>query len=428
MSTGSHFALVCVFIGAIATKYYEDLVNYNYRSPLEDGEDVAQDITGFSSSDQIVALMLVFNFMVLLVFACVTLYQSVTARSLPNVRLATNKQLPELALRDSCVWHLFLSHIWSSGQDQVATIKRQLQLLLPGIRVFLDIDDLHEINKLEEYVERSQCILIFLSNGYFFSTNCMRELNATIDLKKPMVLVQELVASKGGITIDQAMQDCPATKRDAVFNRHEIIVWHRASDFQLISLKHIVAHTLHASPVYHGFPRPPVLYVPGEIGRLQLVFNKPVKLYVSPSNPGAEVIASELRVRYASRETDKLFITYEAPELMYEDSTVEESVTVFQFAPSAIANRARKMSRPIQRVRKSWMQSLRQAPASFIKGRNSRSSSRVSTGANTEVTHMLLYLCHSTFAGREGANLADEVRKAMSVGLELMLVSSPTFN
>eukprot|EP00964_Phaeocystis_antarctica_P041728 scaffold23879_cov71-Phaeocystis_antarctica.AAC.3 len=34
------------------------------------------------------------------------------------------------------------SHIWSTGQDQVAIIKRQLQLLLPGVIVFLDVDDL----------------------------------------------------------------------------------------------------------------------------------------------------------------------------------------------------------------------------------------------------------------------------------------------
>ena len=34
------------------------------------------------------------------------------------------------------------SHIWSTGQDQCAVIKRQLQLLLPGVIVFLDVDDL----------------------------------------------------------------------------------------------------------------------------------------------------------------------------------------------------------------------------------------------------------------------------------------------
>eukprot|EP00965_Chrysotila_dentata_P205865 6183212-Pleurochrysis_carterae.AAC.1 len=31
------------------------------------------------------------------------------------------------------------SHTWASGQDQVAVIKRQLQLCLPGVLVFLDV-------------------------------------------------------------------------------------------------------------------------------------------------------------------------------------------------------------------------------------------------------------------------------------------------
>ena len=39
-------------------------------------------------------------------------------------------------------------------------IKRALGLLLPGIIVFLDVDDLEEIDLIEEYVEASQCMLL----------------------------------------------------------------------------------------------------------------------------------------------------------------------------------------------------------------------------------------------------------------------------
>ena len=51
-------------------------------------------------------------------------------------------------------------------------IKRALGLLLPGIVVFLDVDDLEEIDLLEEYVQTSQCMLLMASKGYFFSRNC----------------------------------------------------------------------------------------------------------------------------------------------------------------------------------------------------------------------------------------------------------------
>ena len=57
--------------------------------------------------------------------------------------------MPELKLETSQRYHLFLSHVWSSGQDQMATVKRELQLLLHGVRVFLDVDDLEEIGKLD---------------------------------------------------------------------------------------------------------------------------------------------------------------------------------------------------------------------------------------------------------------------------------------
>ena len=53
-----------------------------------------------------------------------------------------------------------LWQIWSSAQDQVAVIKRALGLLLPGIVVFLDVDDLEEIDLIEEYVQASQCMLL----------------------------------------------------------------------------------------------------------------------------------------------------------------------------------------------------------------------------------------------------------------------------
>ena len=71
--------------------------------------------------------------------------------------------------------HLFLSHSWAN-QDTVATIKRQLQLLLPGVRVFLDVDHLEEIGDLEGYITRSSTVLVYCSKYYFQSKNCLREL------------------------------------------------------------------------------------------------------------------------------------------------------------------------------------------------------------------------------------------------------------
>ena len=46
------------------------------------------------------------------------------------------------------------SHNWAN-QDAVHTLKRQLQLLLPGVRVFLDVDDLERVDDLKAYVASS---------------------------------------------------------------------------------------------------------------------------------------------------------------------------------------------------------------------------------------------------------------------------------
>jgi hypothetical protein len=37
-------------------------------------------------------------------------------------------------------FHLFLSHVWSTGQDQVLAIKKELTLLVPSLSIFLDVE------------------------------------------------------------------------------------------------------------------------------------------------------------------------------------------------------------------------------------------------------------------------------------------------
>ena len=99
---------------------------------------------------------------------------------------------------------------------------RQLQLLLPGIRIWLDVVNLQDVTKLEESVGDSAVVVIFLSKGYFASGNCRqqapprssshtpcrtllrppcvrrREVYAAVELGKPIVAVIEPDTTKGG--------------------------------------------------------------------------------------------------------------------------------------------------------------------------------------------------------------------------------------
>ena len=84
-------------------------------------------------------------------------HQLVKEARKPLIRTVATKAIPDIPLQQGHRWHLFLSHIWGTGQDQCATIKRQLCLLLPDASIFLDVDDLKSIDALEEYVEVSVC-------------------------------------------------------------------------------------------------------------------------------------------------------------------------------------------------------------------------------------------------------------------------------
>ena len=111
------------------------------------------------------------------------------------------------------------------------TLARQLQLLLPGVLIWLDVVNLEDISKLEEYMDEAAVTVIFLSRGYFASRNCRprgssssssvplarlsgveqssrspapcawecrRELRAAIASNKPIVAVIEADKEKGG--------------------------------------------------------------------------------------------------------------------------------------------------------------------------------------------------------------------------------------
>ena len=59
----------------------------------------------------------------------------------PTIRLVSSKQAPKLTRTVGPTWHLFLSHVWSTGQDVCGVIKDQLRLLLPNVKIFLDVTD-----------------------------------------------------------------------------------------------------------------------------------------------------------------------------------------------------------------------------------------------------------------------------------------------
>jgi hypothetical protein len=213
-------------------------------------------------------------------------------------------------------FHIFLSHVWGSGQDQMRVVKQRLREMLPGASVFLDVDDLEDISDLEGYVDRSSVVLISCSPGYFESKNCMREIRCAVSKGKPLIALLE-EPGRGGASVEGVRaqlevaeanyskwgfehDDGPrgAALADALLSRAPI-EWNRLGVFQDVTLRLIAERLL---PGDHG-----PTYVEGEAAHQQQNTvirarargvqdaSPGVRVYISPLNPGAQELLDELR-------------------------------------------------------------------------------------------------------------------------------------
>jgi len=235
------------------------------------------------SSGILLAVLFTFTLVVLFTASAFFLAELLDARRVLLVR--STKQPPTLTLDVGKHWHLFLSHNWAN-QDAVHTIKRQLQLLLPTIRAFLDVDDLDNVDALEAHIAASTAVLVFLgSPQYFASKNCLRELAAS--QSTPLVRVHDADETKGGAPLDILRAKCPIEHRERLFDGGEILPWHRVKDFQFVVLARIAEQLVHND-----------LMVQGALPWAPLTFRTPVRVYTSAHNPEAAPILAKLCDRY----------------------------------------------------------------------------------------------------------------------------------
>ena len=289
---------------------------------------VSSVILGFESVEDWLALVF-FSIPVVTIVTmiAVVVLKLVLAKFPKTMHDKETGDMVKLSLERHQKYHTFLSHIWGTGQDQVAAIKRQLCLLVPGISIFLDVDDLEEISALERYIDETAVILIFLSKGYFRSKNCLREVVATVKKRKPVVLVWEPDPNKGGAPIEVLKEELRSMKdkfvewsfdatveecEDYIFRESQLdgrptVPWVRIYDFQLKSLSMIAQTVLTDTPAYIPLKasRPLETYVPGEVSVKTLPLKAPLAFYVSPFNPGADAVAKEMLAINGFRSTSK---------------------------------------------------------------------------------------------------------------------------
>ena len=225
------------------------------------------------------------------------------------VRKADNGPALPLALADGQAHHLFLSHVWSTAQDQVRIIHTRLKDMMPEVSVFLDVEDLEDISDLEGYIERSQTVLVMCTKGYFQSKNCMRELRYAVHMGKPLIAVLDLDSDIRSLTVNEVHAELLKAdenygkwgfKRDglptgaACFSAlfvHDALEWNRIGTFQDVTMRLIAERLL---PSGYGST-----YLMGESIQAPIELPPPRRgrsfhVYVSSNNPSAFEFASEV--------------------------------------------------------------------------------------------------------------------------------------
>ena len=62
----------------------------------------------------------------------------------------------------------------------------------------VDESDL-DLSKLEEYIDASATVLVFATEAYFESRNCIRELRRSVERGKPIITLLEPDTKRGGL-------------------------------------------------------------------------------------------------------------------------------------------------------------------------------------------------------------------------------------
>ena len=401
LGASAQLILLTMLVCSTYFKFFTEVAKVD--SPL------AHRLTGITDANVLVDVLLVATAVMLLAVAVIAVVAVRAELKLRIIRVKKTGTPPRLTLAPGHVFHIFLSHVWGTGQTTVANIKQSLQLLLPGVRAFRDLDDLKDIGQLEEYVEQSACILVFLSRGYLLSRNCQRELHSALTRRKPLCLVHELNLLKGGLSLIELRDEFASLGRhfpplEGLQPGHEasLIMWSHIPAFQLVSLRRIAEALLAASPTYlHAhFEGDLTLIMPGEESPAKLALGDHVALVVSPANEGAHEAAEEL-------------------------AALDSGICIFTELPAPVRAKYELLMQQAGAPRGS---TSRRSPSPRLGPRLSRASSprtasKVASAAAATSTKSVffLYLNKAAFVGERGEELAAQVRAVRAAGLELVM-------
>ena len=123
----ANFFLMCCFASGVVIQLCESAA-YD--------DDMCHTLVGFESARNASEFVVALTATMLALALIVILFKTISAARAPTIRLASSGCHPVLELPPECHFHGFISHAWGTGQDSTHTVVRQLQLLLPGVRIW----------------------------------------------------------------------------------------------------------------------------------------------------------------------------------------------------------------------------------------------------------------------------------------------------
>ena len=219
-----------------------------------------------------------------------------------TIKLQSTNEKPILDLPSNCEFHVFVSHVWSTGQDKSHMIVGKLRKYLPGIKVWIDVECLTNIGSLESSVGASAVIIIMYTDLYFESKNCRREVYAAVRSGRPTIVLYD----GKDITVEKMKKSClthcidndglPASDVVEHIFSEGAMLWLGASSryFATASIKELSLGVLKNLPYYQRKNQDLSrgLKVKEELGKVNIY--KKCNIIISKENSNADQIASEL--------------------------------------------------------------------------------------------------------------------------------------
>ncbi|KAL1511659.1 hypothetical protein AB1Y20_004949 [Prymnesium parvum] len=188
MAAGCQILFVCIFIGGIIVRLYEDISTDSNGS-----KELAYRFLGLHSSEEVIIgmILIAFSMLALLAFTVA----SETYAHLLNSRLTKKWSVctmdpPYIEWRPTGIYACFLSHYKMEASSDARYMHDMLRKMLKA-PVFLDSSALNDLrNLITEGVHKSDTLVLLVTQGVFSRPWCLLELLEVAREGIPVVMIQ----------------------------------------------------------------------------------------------------------------------------------------------------------------------------------------------------------------------------------------------